>query len=316
MSGNLTLVPFGLQESTGELIDVHSATRGADCGCICPSCRTPLIARQGEQNTWHFAHESRGTDDQANAPCEYSFWVSIKLMARQLFRGATSLVVPSHKVYGSAGFHNLEREVTREQRVQLSDIEIESALCGTPVDVVARVPSNDDAASFQLGVSFDYPDRAGHAAADPSELGKAKAGLIEIDLTHVARLFADAPRQQGSAGYRELLRALLFDVATGKRWLFHPREKRKMAELRQALRELRASDDREPVIAAFPPQKARASHHTEISRYGCRACRLKWVLLTSPRVYCPRCLKENHVVKIGTGMPEELGTGASHWDLA
>lgn len=32
--------------------------RGADCGCHCPECGSPLVARQGMANDWHFAHDS------------------------------------------------------------------------------------------------------------------------------------------------------------------------------------------------------------------------------------------------------------------
>lgn len=30
---------------------------GINCGCFCPSCRSPLVAKKGQINEWHFAHE-------------------------------------------------------------------------------------------------------------------------------------------------------------------------------------------------------------------------------------------------------------------
>lgn len=30
---------------------------GLACGCFCPNCRAVLVAKQGEENAWHFAHE-------------------------------------------------------------------------------------------------------------------------------------------------------------------------------------------------------------------------------------------------------------------
>ena len=38
---------------------VGDVPRGAACGCICPACRSPLVARRGEEREWHFAHEAR-----------------------------------------------------------------------------------------------------------------------------------------------------------------------------------------------------------------------------------------------------------------
>lgn len=37
---------------------VGEVAGGADCGCCCPVCRSPLIAKKGLINEWHFAHES------------------------------------------------------------------------------------------------------------------------------------------------------------------------------------------------------------------------------------------------------------------
>uniref|UniRef100_UPI002B477B28 competence protein CoiA family protein n=1 Tax=Vibrio vulnificus TaxID=672 RepID=UPI002B477B28 len=75
-------VPFGLRIQDQTFVDVADVVRGKNCGCICPSCHTPLIARQGEEKQWHFAHASRkveGTDKE----CDFSFFVSVRMMARQ-----------------------------------------------------------------------------------------------------------------------------------------------------------------------------------------------------------------------------------------
>ena len=37
---------------------VDEVAKGGDCGCFCPACRSPLIAKKGRINEWHFAHES------------------------------------------------------------------------------------------------------------------------------------------------------------------------------------------------------------------------------------------------------------------
>ena len=36
---------------------VADVPRGLACGCFCRNCRAVLVARQGEENAWHFAHE-------------------------------------------------------------------------------------------------------------------------------------------------------------------------------------------------------------------------------------------------------------------
>lgn len=44
--------------TTGQVIDIKKASNGLGCNCLCSCCGDRLIAKQGEINDWHFAHES------------------------------------------------------------------------------------------------------------------------------------------------------------------------------------------------------------------------------------------------------------------
>lgn len=46
---------WGLHVS-GRMIHISEAFRGKSCDCVCPDCEKPLIARQGNINTWCFSH--------------------------------------------------------------------------------------------------------------------------------------------------------------------------------------------------------------------------------------------------------------------
>ena len=61
---------FGVAMDTGELLTVDAVPRGLDCKCICPDCGTRLVARKGEENRHHFAHET-------NNECYYGPEMSI-----------------------------------------------------------------------------------------------------------------------------------------------------------------------------------------------------------------------------------------------
>lgn len=41
----------------GDVRFVDEVPRGVACGCRCPECFSPLVAKQGEARAWHFAHE-------------------------------------------------------------------------------------------------------------------------------------------------------------------------------------------------------------------------------------------------------------------
>ncbi len=49
---------FAALDAQGEIRFVGDVARGAACGCFCPSCASPLVAKLGEVNEWHFAHVS------------------------------------------------------------------------------------------------------------------------------------------------------------------------------------------------------------------------------------------------------------------
>jgi hypothetical protein len=52
-------IPIGLDKNdhTIKLIeDLLEENRGLKCNCICPECKTELVARMGTKTVWHFAH--------------------------------------------------------------------------------------------------------------------------------------------------------------------------------------------------------------------------------------------------------------------
>ncbi|AXE37031.1 competence protein CoiA family protein [Chromobacterium phragmitis] len=59
----MSLIPFGLKD--GVLVEVGEVSQGLACGCICPACRGPLVARHGQINIHHFAHHSRASCTEA-----------------------------------------------------------------------------------------------------------------------------------------------------------------------------------------------------------------------------------------------------------
>lgn len=53
------LLTYALNES-GVLVHIDEVENGRRCGCYCPECKTPLIARnRGEKRVAHFAHEAK-----------------------------------------------------------------------------------------------------------------------------------------------------------------------------------------------------------------------------------------------------------------
>ena len=69
-------------DQTGQLVNVDDVPVGNRCGCFCPACKEPLIAKnQGTKRKHHFAHQS-GTE------CEYAVESMLHILAKEKIREA------------------------------------------------------------------------------------------------------------------------------------------------------------------------------------------------------------------------------------
>ncbi|MFS1465531.1 hypothetical protein BCU33_005620 [Vibrio lentus] len=81
------LIPFGLKD--GKIHHVKNVTNGLACGCICPNCKQPLVAKnKGEHKRPHFAH-SVDTD------CfDYDAMTYLHRYAQQLLESKQYVFIP------------------------------------------------------------------------------------------------------------------------------------------------------------------------------------------------------------------------------
>lgn len=219
---DLNLIPFGLIETTNEFVDVYDVKRGKNCDCICPSCKTPLIARHGDCNTWHFAHAHKGVYDKTKKECEYSFYLSVRLMARQLIDSKITLGLPEYKSYvdkfdDGLGYSVQEEFIiTPEQNITIEEVKVEKVFSGVPVDLVGNI------SGFQFVIYFTHPNRD-----VPTELfnpENLKCGVIAVELNLLPMLFSKAKKDEKT--YKEVLKTFLSSNHDSKRWIFHPNYKR------------------------------------------------------------------------------------------
>ena len=278
-----SLIPFGLDVASGQLVDVGSVKRGNSCGCVCPSCKTPLVARQGDEKEWHFAHRSQKVHNETRKECEYSFAVSVRLMIRQLSNDGLNFRVPrlqcsvsafSDYSYESVDFDYL---VADESLLKLDDVQVGVQFCGVAVDVLGFVQN------VPFVVFVTYKERC-----LPSELKDpsiTKCGIVELNVNAVPRLF----KQEDKGQYKEVLRRYIEEGVEGKTWAYHPRERRlretamqkRLLWLQQQKAEAmsadrwRSSELGEPVafdhalVANTPPEPV-------IGEFKCVICKSTW----------------------------------------
>lgn len=228
-------VPFVLKKDTQIYVDVHDVERGLSCNCICPSCDTPLIAKQGQNKAWHFAHATRCTSNQTQQDCEYSFYVSVTHMAKQLFSELdhVKLLLPEYRYaieYNQPNqFYSLSKKIviTKASCIELGNIGIESKISRHHADVVGRVDE------YPLIIGFTHPEK--QFLADSVLLDGERAGIIGIDLTATLSTFYEQ-MEKGESTFKEALVDYLFKDAEHMKWLYHPRENQKIEEAKQQLK--------------------------------------------------------------------------------
>lgn len=198
-------ISFGLH-SSGRLIDATASANGIKCDCVCPSCRAPLIARQGQIKVPHFAHyDSRD--------CPTGAMTALHLAAQHLIvqRGVISLPKLSVSVLKrNPSFGDFERtdsffsETTRKLADAKTEVRIQN---GRVVDV----------GGTDQKMGFVAVEVRVHHEVDPNkskDIKTAAVPCIEVDLRDIC----------GQLLTMQSLATHLFDRVDNKKWIFHPLE--------------------------------------------------------------------------------------------
>jgi hypothetical protein len=260
------------------MVDAYSVTRGLDCGCICPSCSSPLIARRGAVREPHFAHAISASGLQR--VCELSALVSIRLMAHEILLSVKELAVPARP------FHTRNSA----QRLKFESIEINARFEEVMVDAlltIQRVP---------LAIYLTHTDRViPRSLQSPNN---RKAGILKIDLEKLWGIAESSG--SGQVGKSELERALVEDIRP-KSWVFHPAREIEAKKLRPHSTPTSNSEDskRFSVEGKLPAQKKTPTTFREplLQKHRCTLCDETW--FASPTETdarkCPVCKKESAV---------------------
>jgi hypothetical protein len=291
---NFLRIPFGIRKIDGLVVDVHEVSNGRACDCLCPSCKTPLIARQGPKKEWHFAHATMDTYESTKNGCEYSFFVSVALMSKQVFAECRSLQVPEYKLRleGTGIYSRLqyfaERTITPSRLIELDSCQIDAKLNGIKADVMARVKD------AYLAIYLQHPDKSVIAASN-DDFRRLRIGALSIDLGMIPLVFNQS--QCNNSRYKPLLEEFLFRCQQGKRWIYHPRQDKATLSAQTELKSL-CEKDYSYKISSQPcavgpnrsttlPIPVRNNQHQV--QYECVICRIEWTGWSIGENYCPKC---------------------------
>lgn len=210
---------FGLL--AGRLVDASSVKRGLACGCVCPQCQSPLVAKQGEVYIHHFAHHNRRA-------CDNALVASILFAARQELSESTGGITAKREAeYGGERLSKLGREV---------NWQVETVAKNWPVDHDGQEPDLVVAiASHRMAILVEIASRV-----FPTSLSlhykQHNLPCMVISLNAVLTQLVD---YQKSISLETLNRLLLREPSC-RYWLWHPKVDEMREQLVQKVREQHA----------------------------------------------------------------------------
>lgn len=188
------LVPFGLKG--GKLVEPTQVPNGKGCGCFCPACNKPLVAKQNAK-TPHFAHSQ---DDN----CAKGFETAVHLAVKQIISDEMKVRLPAVVWKNPLPRAQETKRLYTERTIELQSVALEQAIGDFKPDISVK----SDGATYlvEVAVTHFIDD------AKQEKINARKLPTIEIDVSELKGGFTLAE-----------LTALLFDNRCyPAEWKYHP----------------------------------------------------------------------------------------------
>lgn len=193
MSTQLNLI-YALKD--GQITSIDEVERGSKCGCVCPACGEPLVAKKGTKVMHHFAH-SPGTN------CAYGYQTSLHLAAKDILSKVKKMVIPAVEI----DFQGTRKKelVSEEMEITIDHVELERRFGDIIPDIAVYVKDQ----FFFVEVFVTH--RVSNTKLD--KLRKANISTIEINLSKIERNISS-----------DDLKEILLHSNDSKKWIYNAAE--------------------------------------------------------------------------------------------
>lgn len=154
----------------GKAVHISEVESGLKCGCVCPACGEPLVAKKGAKNLHHFAH--------TNNTCEYGYETSLHLAAKEILSEAKKIFVPE-VFLEFPNSHKTKVSLVPAKEISIDDVKLEQRYGDIIPDIVV----------FSGGKEFFVEVFVTHRIDDAKleKLRKADISTLEIDLSKLSK---------------------------------------------------------------------------------------------------------------------------------
>lgn len=212
------LLGYALKE--GQLVHISEVTGGLSCDCTCPKCGERLIAKKGEVNEHHFAHDF-------SSDCIGAAESALHLLAKEVISQSRELFIPELEIEASlVGVDGIELHRNNSQSAYIltyEEVLVEQAVNDYRPDLTLVLQPKIVLSEIYFGMEsfIDVEVKVTHGV-DDEKLDKvisAERPMIEIDVSEADFLMN-----------REALAHWIIYHAP-RQWLYHPCKERREKEL-------------------------------------------------------------------------------------
>ncbi len=200
------LVPFGLKED--KLYEPTQVENGKACGCVCPACKKPLVAKQNAK-TPHFAHSQ-------DENCTRGLETAVHLAVKQIIADKLMVRLPAVVWKNPLPRKEEVKKLYIERTIQVQSVVLEQRVDDFIPDII--VVANDITYLVEVAVTHFI---------DESKLEKIKRNklhTIEIDVSHLKQGF----------NLTNLEEAIYTSRNYQAEWKYHPRLEELNLEVKKA----------------------------------------------------------------------------------
>lgn len=239
----------------GIIFKIEDVESGLKCGCVCPACGEPLVAKKGKRMMHHFAHH-------AGHNCEYGYESSLHLAAKDILANARRMTLPA--VYVSfPDSYKKDELVCKPKEIQIDKVELERRFGDVIPDVVV----------YAGGKQFFVEIYVTHCIDDEklAKLKKADISTIEIDLSRKCSITS-----------MQELKDLLLGESAEKKWKYNSVSERYLHAF------YKVADKREIVSRGYAMQVENCPIRSRVWRGK------PYANYIDDCIYCKYCISSSH----------------------
>ncbi|HQO10635.1 MAG TPA: competence protein CoiA family protein [Clostridiales bacterium] len=215
-------LPFGMKD--GKLVQVADVEQGLKCGCVCPACGQPLVARKGVKMVHHFAHHNI-------TECRGALETALHIAAKDILEKYKKFRVPCV----TASTSNTEYDdliVYEPKTLTCNKVYLEKRFDDIIPDVIVEI--NGKPLIIEIAVTHFIDSEK------KNKIAKHQIAAIEIDLSRYDRQITF-----------DELETILFVNIENKKWIYNPKRER----INNIFKDINSKGIKRPII-----QRGFASH--------------------------------------------------------